>query len=124
MSCEICGETIMDDCGLTIPQGGVCPKCFENLFKPEQVEQKSALDQDLSIEVRFWTVNTRTQAGVERQVFTFAKSPTEAWEKVEKHFANEHAKFLEKYGDEAGDYFGREPLIKVTGVIWKDTFIA
>lgn len=71
----------------------------------------------------FWTVNVKTEAGVESQVFTFAKTPMEAEEKVTKVFREEHAKFLEEYGEWARIHFGPVPLIKVTSVTWKNTFI-
>lgn len=76
------------------------------------------------MEGTFFTVYTRTKAGVNSQVFTFARSLTEAQEKVEVHFAREHAELIEKHGHEVPEgYFGTKPLVEVTGVAWRDTFI-
>lgn len=74
----------------------------------------------------FWTVYTKTHAGVELQYFTFAKTPVEAQEKIKKHIAEKHAKLREQYKDnqEVLDYVGTDPLETVTGAIWKDTFVA
>ena len=82
--------------------------------------QKKKLTDEL-----FLTVCTRTKAGVEREVFTFASSITEAEKKVEAHFKRKHDELLEKYSydEELVEYFGPTPPVKVTAVYWKDQFI-
>lgn len=72
----------------------------------------------------FWTVNTRTQAGVEGKVFTLARGPAEAMEKVKKYFADNHQEALEQCNDDKERaYLGPNPLIEVVSAIWEATFI-